>query len=124
MSYEHRFYVVRKNPYDFDTRLHKYFAEVLYVFNLGQVCELDDVFLRYKQTDCFIYEDNTEHKVLYDCYGEPILETSICDLIIELADIARHNTNLNVEVMLSALQTIASSRIINNRELACLHYGY
>lgn len=124
MSYEHRFYIVKKNKYDYDDRLHKYFAEVLYVFNLGQVCELDDVFLRYKQTDCFIYEDNSEFKILYDCYGEPILETSIRDLVIELSDIARHNTNVNVDVMLSALQTIINSRVVNHHDLICLHYGY
>lgn len=78
MGYESRLYVVEKSNSRMDDRV---WAEVIATFNLSKA-GLDLLAIRqFPDTDCYIYEDTSDYKIVEDAYGKPLKEIPISDMI-------------------------------------------
>ena len=77
MGYESKLYIVNKrNKYDGDE---KRYAQVIATYDMCKYYGFGDTFKR--KTDCFIYADDGNTKILEDCYGDELGEASIEDVI-------------------------------------------
>lgn len=120
--YESKIYIVSKTN-QFEPRLGMYWAEVLAVFNSGNVPELEDAKDRYTRTMYFIYDDSGEREVVEDMYDNPLIEIPIESLIRVLRrSMFNGNINRRVPALISALETF--DQLYPNYELVCLHFGY
>ena len=123
MGYESRIYIVEK----FDTCSYddgKCFAQVIAMFNMCKFYDLSGV-LRYKpETDCYIYADDGNTRILEDCYGEPLKEATIESVIDTLEKIVANGEDYwRTFPLLSTLKSI-KERIGNYDKIVVLHYGY
>lgn len=123
MGYESRLYIVEK----FDTMIYddkKRFARVISMFDMCKFPALANMF-RYKpNTDCYIYADDGNTRVLKDCYGKPLTESTI-ESVIELLEneIANGENYWRIFPLLSTLKIMKERRLIND-DIVILHYGY
>lgn len=124
MSYCSKLYIVEKTNVieDDETR----YARVITMFDMGQILEVSDVLRKQKETDCFIYADDGETMILDDCYGQPLTESTVDEVI----DILQSDQGLCHEYR-RAYAVLAALGIYHYQELnglwhnlAVLHYGY
>lgn len=123
MGYESRIYIVQK----FDTTFYeddKCYAQVIAMFNMCKFPALADV-MRYKpNTNCYIYADDGNTRILEDEYGKPLTETTIKSVIDVLEkEIENGECYWRIYPLLSTLQNIEDCGL-GNSNIVILHYGY
>ena len=119
MGYESKIYVVSKSGISFGEE--KQYAEVIAVFYASKYIELADVFK--KVTDCYIYADDGNSMILWDCYGDELKEAPIGDVIRFLeSELERGETYSRIKPLLALLKAFDGSAW--GKKLVCLHYGY
>lgn len=123
MGYESRLYIVRK----FDTCSYddgKCYAQVIAMFDMCKFYELSDVLRHKPVTDCYIYADDHNTRVLEDRYDEPLTEATV-ESVIELLEniVAKGEEYWRIFPLLSALKSI-KEQTNNWDKIVVLHYGY
>lgn len=119
MGYESRIYVVSKSGLGLEYG--KTYASVIAVFNASKYAGLPDVFQ--KKTDCYIYADDGNSMILWDCYGDELKEAPIGDVIRFLeSELERGETYSRIKPLLALLKAFDGSAW--GKKLVCLHYGY
>lgn len=122
MGYESRLYVVAKSNFRNDTG--KIYADVIAMFNMCKCYELSDILTRQKETDCYIYADDGNTRIVEDRYGEKLTEASIPFVISTLEKILDNGEDYRrVYPLLNALKTFEEKKD-KWSDLAVLHYGY
>lgn len=122
MGYESRLYVVEKSDIRNDTD--KRYAEVVAMFDMCKFYALSDILKKQKETDCYIYADDRNTKIVKDRYDEKLTEASIPFVISILEKILEGGeTYRRIYPLLNALKAFNEQK---NKwgELAVLHYGY
>ena len=123
MGYESRIYIVEKT-----TALNgdngKCFALDIARFDLGKVRYISNYLREKPVTDCYIYADDGNTRILEDKYGSPLTECKPEDLIT-LINRAIENGNLNrlYYPLLVFLESIVKNPNYYPN-VVCLHYGY
>lgn len=123
MGYESRLYIVEK----FDIMVYddgKRFARIISMFDMCKFPALSNVLRNKPNTDCYIYADDGNTRILEDCYGEPLTESTI-ESVIEVLEnaVANGECYWRMYPLLSTLQTMKDCGFIND-DIVVLHYGY
>lgn len=122
MGYESRLYVVEKSDIRNDTG--KRYAEVIAMFNICKCYELSDILTRQKETDCYIYADDGNTKIVKDRYDEKLTEVSIPFVISTLEKILEgRETYRRIYPLLNALKAFNEQKD-KWGDIVVLHYGY
>lgn len=123
MGYESKLYIVQK--YDItDDEIGKKYAEVLAVFNMCKFPDLSDILTKQKETDCYIYADDGNTRIVEDKYDEKLTEASIPFVISTLEKILDGGENYRrIYPLLNALRAFDEQKD-KWGELAVLNYGY
>ena len=118
MGYESRIYVVEKSGFFSDDG--KRWAEIISMFNACKFPRLLEVFK--KNTDCFIYADDGNTRIVEDRYGDKLTEAPLSDVIKFLEnEVQRGETYRRIKPLLALLKGFDMEQWDN---LVCLHYGY
>ena len=123
MGYESKLYIVEKSM-RFNGE-NKCYAEVLAMFDMCKIYPVVPVFK--KEADCYFYADDGDTEVLTDCYGDPIKEASLEDVISAIKqDIKNSGEYRRYDPLLAALEVYKEQQDAEvwGRPLAVLHYGY
>lgn len=95
MGYESKLYFCFKYPNGFvDPDIKKQFVEKIVEVNMCKIGGVPSCFVKsrtiddktgrdiiqYKETDCFVYADDGDTRILEDCYGDPLYECTIPEL--------------------------------------------
>lgn len=119
MGCESRIYVVEKSRLAPDED-GKRWAEVVAVFNASKFPGLPEVFKR--ETDCFLYADDGDTRIIEDRYGDELTEAPISDVIKFLENEVQRGENYRrIKPLLALLKGFDMEQWDN---LVCLHYGY
>lgn len=123
MGYESKLYIVQK--YDItDDEIGKKYAEVLAMFDMCKFSDLSDILTKQKETDCYIYADDGNTRIIEDKYDEKLTEASIPFVISTLEKILDGGENYRrIYPLLNALKAFDEQKD-KWGELAVLHYGY
>ncbi len=122
MGYESRLYVVEKGIIKRKVEGKEYvWGEKIAMFNLCKVYAVSDKMCNAKDTDCFIYEDDGNTKIVTDCYGNALKEMTIEEAIQILEEVAEKDNYRRYAPCLALLKGFDESQWQN---LAVLHYGY
>lgn len=122
MGYESRLYVVEKSDIRNDTG--KIYAGVVAMFNICKCYELSDILTKQKETDCYIYADDGNTKIVKDMYGEKLTEVSVSFVISTLEKILEGGeTYRRIYPLLNALKTFEEQKG-KWGDIVVLHYGY
>lgn len=121
MRYEHRIYVVQK------TRIKDVYTggmtlgDKWVMFNTEETPELIEKISAYKPTNTYFYSDDGYTKVTEDCYGNPLIEIPLDDMIEILRDLFRDNIYSRYKPVLSYLETLQACNWAN---IVVLYYGH
>lgn len=122
MGYESKIYVVTKSDLKDENDMR--YANLIAMFDMGKYPTLSGVFK--KQTDCYIFADDGNTKILEDRYGASLTEANIDDVIRVLEDNVYseepYRRTLPLLVTLETIKSQVESKYWNN--VAILHYGY
>lgn len=123
MGYESRIYVVEK----FEETIYddgKCFARLIARFDMCVFHALANV-MRYKpETNCYIYADDGNTRILEDCYGKPLTEATVKSVIEVLEKAITNGENYwRVFPLLSMLKAV-EERLGGYNKIVVLHYGY
>lgn len=119
MGYESRIYIVDKHPPLASEG--KGWGEVIAIFYMC-VMGYDFTKLFQKETDCYIYDTDSDTKINEDCYGSPLKEASLLKVKEFLEkEIKRGNDYRRIPILLNTLNAINPERWEN---VVLLHYGY
>ena len=117
MAYESKFYIVEKGNMKMDERV---WAEKIAMFDLCCVPEISNIIRKkYQPTDCYIYEGNEQ--LVEDCYGAPLLEIPVKDMI-ELIEDAIHTKYYRRYIPF--LQMLKGFNLNDWGNLVVLHFGH
>ena len=121
MGYESRIYIIEKTNVRDEGR--RWGCDIAR-FDLGKVYSLSDLLRDKPATDCYVYADDRDTRIVEDMYGEPLTEVSIPEAIkaIETA-IERGEECRGFPPLLATLKALDEQKD-RWRELAVLHYGY
>lgn len=124
MGYEMKFYVVRKTNQRWDENRPYKFAEVIAMFNYCKDYDLADwIDKNYQPTDCYIYADDGNTKILEDMYGSPLIEIPIKDMVEYLEK--NNDDYRRATPLLSLLKVFNEDNETKwDNKLAILRYGY
>jgi hypothetical protein len=118
MGYESRIYVVEKKGRLIDEK--KGYAQVIAMYDMCGFNGFGKVFE--KETDCFIYSDDGNTRILKDCYGDSLKEASISDVIAHLEE---HKATKEYYRRVNPLLNLLKGFELSDWEnLTVLHYGY
>ena len=118
MGYESKLYIVDKIEEKESER--KRYARVVAIYDICKFGAFDGLFKT--ETDCYIYADDGNTKILKDKYGEPLKEANITDVIKYLEKYKESQEHYRrVEPLLSLLKGFKLDEWDN---LTVLHYGY
>ena len=126
MGYESRIYIVKKHPrlpIDGD----KSYAEVIATFELRKCSPINEFIAGcLPATNCYIYADDGNTPILEDCYGEPLKEISV-DEMIRMIDNVRLNYlpfsgYTTMQMLRAALDEMIKHDTVYDK--VCLHYGH
>ena len=122
MGYRSRIYVVEKGSIKRKIEGKEYvWADKIAMFNLCKVYDVSDKMRKAKDTDCFIYENDGNTKIVTDCYGDALKEVTIEEAIRILEEAAEKDGYRRYVPCISLLKGFDESQW---RNLAVLHYGY
>lgn len=125
MGYESRLYIVRKTF--FSKEDNKHYGEVIAMFDMCKFYELSDVLCRQPETDCYIYSDDGNTKILEDCYGDKLREASVLKVIITLRKAIKNGVEYwRIYPLLAALEEIykEQQKGMLGGDIVVLHFGY
>ena len=98
----------------------KRYAGVVAMFNFGKFSGLREVFKA--KTDCFIYADDDDTRIVEDHYGNELTEAPLFDVIKFLEnEVQRGETYRRIKPLLGLLKSFDENEWDG---LVCLHYGY
>ena len=123
MGYEHRIYIVDKTNVK-DPFENKYYGDTLAIFNLGKFNEFN---FFTKPTDCYVYAEDGNTKILKDDYGEPLLELSLTETSNLTKELIKTFGSINSRLIpfIAALDSfIEQQQAGRHHNLVCLHCGY
>ena len=121
MGYLSRLYVVEKFEdagkvdYYSDNRC---FAELHAMFELGKSPLFRDKIRNYPDTDCYIYADDGNTRLIEDAYGEKLKEIPIQDAINILKECIELDSWRTYKVCLQVLEAFSDTGFV------VLHYGH
>lgn len=115
MGYESKLYIVDKTGVATD-KDNKRWAEVIATFDL---CRTNIDFSKFSPTDCYFYDG--DERVVEDCYGDPIKEISISDMIELIENAMARDDYRRWQPCLGLLKGFTESQWTN---LVVLHYGH
>lgn len=124
MGYESKLYIVNKGSL-VDADGMKY-AQVVAMFDMCK-CPTTYVLVGNPKTDCYFYADDGNTRVLEDCYGKPLTEATIEEVINLLeTDINNGEDYRRLFPLLSVLKTFKEQKDkgIWTDNLVVLHYGH
>lgn len=119
MGYESRIYIVEKCRVIQEDG--KCYASVHAMFNMGKVYALSDVLRDKPATDCYIFADDGDTKIVKDPYGRPLTEASVADVIHLVERILKTDEWWKYGALLAALKEVEKRR---SSTIVVLHYGY
>ena len=122
MGYESKIYIVQKNDLRDEDGM-KY-AQIIAMFNMCKIGNMSSVFE--EETDCYIYADDGNTKILEDKYGDPLTEATVEDVIYVLEEAIDSGENYRrIFPLLSTLRTIYEQQKDGIwKNIVLLHYGY
>lgn len=122
MSYESKLYIVEKTP--LISEHGKHYSRIIAMFDMHCMGEITNVFKT--ETDCYFYADDGDTEVMQDCYGEPLKEASVNDVINALENsIKNGETYRRLFPVLAALKVIEEQQSNGTwADIRVLHYGY
>lgn len=124
MGYESRIYIVEKHHQSYYDDNKRYATQIARI-DMSKCYALSDI-LRYKpRTDCYIYSDDGNTRILEDCYGKPLTETPIHEAI-RIVEEAIEKTPWEYwkyNVLLATLQSVYDF-VGKDEDFVVLHYGY
>ena len=119
MGCESRIYVVQKSKLSLDGD-GKCWGEIVAMVNACKFPGLPEVFKQ--KTDCFIYADDDDTRIVEDQYGNELTEAPLSDVIKFLEnEVQLGETYRRIKPLLGLLKSFDESQWGN---LVCLHYGY
>jgi len=119
MGYESRLYVVEKTDFSgYEHSDHKY-AQVVAMFDLSKAGLHSSMF---RPTDCYIYADDGNTEIVVDCYGDPLKELSIPEVIRLLEE--RQSECPDYRRWRPCISLLKSFDVSQWHDLVVLHYGY
>lgn len=121
MGYESRIYIVEKTSLIVES---KEYAQVVAMFNLGKFYFLSDILRKKPATDCFVYADDGNTRIIKDPYGEPLTEATIDDVISILENAVSSGDDYRKIFPLLATLKSLEQHSKQWRNLAVLHFGY
>ena len=120
MGYESKFYIVKKC--DMHTGKNgKKWAMNIASFDMRKIGS-SSWLSRYPETEYYFYADDGNTEVVEDCYGEPLKEIPISDLIDILENDPEMQEYRRTEPFLALLRGFDQNKFNNN--LVVLHYGH
>lgn len=119
MGYESRLYVVEKTDLSgYEHPDHKH-AQVVAMFDLSKAGLHSSMF---RPTDCYIYASDGNTEIVDDCYGDPLKELTIPEVITILEKLQSECPGYRRwQPCISLLKSFDVSQW---RNLVVLHYGY
>lgn len=126
MGYESKIYIVKKHPrlsIDED----KSYAEVIAMFDLKKCSPINEfIAKRLPETDCYIYADDGDTPILEDCYGEPLKEISVDEMIRMIDNVSLYYLSSSgyttMQMLRAALDEMIKQDTVYDK--VCLHYGH
>lgn len=124
MGYESRIYIVEKHRlsyYDDEKR----YASVIAMIDMCKCYEISDILRNKPATDCYIYADDDNTRILEDRYDKPLTETPIYEAI-QIVENAIEKTPWEYwryNVLLATLQSVYDF-VGKDEDFVILHYGY
>lgn len=125
MGYESKIYIVRKSEYAYFYEEGKRWAEEIAMIDMCKCYELSGVLRSKPETDCYIYADDGNTKILEDRYGMPLTETPLREAVQIVKDVIENSIYgyWRYPVLLATLQAIYD-QVGDDDLYAVLHYGY
>ena len=124
MGYESKIYIVHKSGYSWDDDDKKY-AEEIAIIDMCKAYELSGILRNKPETDCYIYADDGNTRILEDRYGDALTETPLHEAIQIVKDIIKQADYdyWRYHVLLATMQSIYD-HLGDDDNLVVLHYGY
>lgn len=119
MGYDTRIYIVDKGSKKDDGSC---FGEVIAAYELGKVYDISDITSSYPATDAYIYGVDCDDKILTDCYGDPLKEIPIPEMINIVARAIA--ADLEYRRLNPLLQLLKGFDLNQWNNLVALHYGH
>lgn len=124
MGYESRLYIVNKSSMFNEDKTR--YAQIVATFNMC-VCPTTYKLQDFPETDCYIYGDDGNRRILEDNYGRRLTEAEIEDVIDLLEeDIRKGEKYRRLFPLLATLKVFEEQKRIGvwDENLVVLHYGY
>ena len=122
MGYESRIFVVDKKDYFLDEE--KCWGEIIAMFNMCKYPPVADFMREQPATDCYIFADDGNTKILEDKYDKPLTEASLSDVIAILEkELENGDTYRRTGPLLGMLRSL-NDEAHKFKNLRLLHYGY
>lgn len=123
MGYESKLYIVEKSNLTPDKNGKRY-ANVMAMFDMCKFYELSDILREQKETDCYIYADDGNTKIVKDRYDQKLTEASIPFVISILEKILKSGGSYRrIYPLLNALKAFNEQKD-KWGDIVVLHYGY
>lgn len=122
MGYESKIYIVEKSTIGRDINGKRmWLGDVVASFRLGKTPIYQEIHDKFSPTDTYFYADDGNTEIIEDCYGKPLTEIPIPDLIdiLECAESKEHYRRY--APLIGMLQGFDLTQWKN---LVALHYGY
>jgi hypothetical protein len=119
MGYESIFYVVEKTDLSFKNEKGLK-IEDLACFDIHKMHNIEWL-SKFPKTDCFIFTDNGNTKIVKDYYGDPLIEIPINDLIKIIENNEKLKEHRRTTPFLALLKGFNQSEFPHG--LIVLHYG-
>lgn len=120
MGYESKFYIVEKSDLHIDKNGKKW-AKDIASFDMCKI-GASSWLSRYPETEYYFYADDGNTEVVEDCYGDPLIEIPIDDLIEIIENDEKLKDYRRTAPFLALLKGFDQSKFNNN--LVVLHYGH
>lgn len=122
MGYESRIFVVDKKEHLFCED--KCWGEIIAMFNMCKYYPVSDFMREQPATDCYIFADDGNTKILEDKYDKPLTEASLNDVITILEkELENGDTYRRTGPLLGMLKSL-NEEAHKFENLRVLHYGY
>lgn len=126
MGYESKIYIVKKHPRLY-TDEDKCYAEVIAMFDLKKCSPINEFIAeRLPETDCYIYADDGDTRILEDLYDEPLKEISVDEMIRMIDNVSSHyilfSGYTTMQMLKAALDEMIKQDDVYDK--VCLHYGH
>lgn len=122
MGYESKIIIVHKINNSMLNSKGRCYAHDYASFDMGKVYPLSDILRRKPATDCYFFSAEVDEEIVEDCYGDPLTETPVSELLQIVDDIIESGeTYFMYRVLRDALNAFDCEMPGN---LVALHYGY